>query len=175
MEENTKIQSDIAFRRLTPGGSSLQKGKHFGLIVKIGLLILVVFAILGIVKTVKIPPKLKEAIVLATTRIPETFTELYFEDHINLPKTIEKGKEYQYKFTIHNLENKDMDYPYTVSLQRDDKKTVIDSGSVFLKNNEYKTIEMSVGPLKKVRLKVVIELVNKNQFISFWMDPPLAR
>lgn len=146
------------------------KKTNHRLIIKIELLILAVCAIAGIVQFVKIPPKLKEVIVMATTRIPETFTELYFENHINLPKTIERRKEYSFTFTIHNLENKDMDYPYIVYLQRDDQKTIIDSGNVFVKNNEFISIEKTAGPLKNLRSKIVVELTNKNQIISFWME-----
>lgn len=147
-----------------------KKKINYKLIVKIGLLLLTVGLVVGFIRIANSVPKVKEAIVLATTVKPETFTELYFEDHSNLPKAIIRRKEYSFVFTIHNLENRDSDYPYTVYLQRDDQKTVIDSGSVFVRNNEYSSIEKTVGPLKNLRSKIVVELLNKNQLISFWME-----
>lgn len=113
---------------------------------------------------------IKEAITLATTKKPETFTELYFENHTQLPTKIEKGKEYSFSFTIHNLENQDMVYPYTVYLQRDNVKTTIFQKIVTLKKDEYKTIEETVGPFKALRTMIGIELTDKNQNIDFWMD-----
>lgn len=113
---------------------------------------------------------IKEVIALATTRKPETFTELYFEDHINLPKTITRWQQYTFSFTIHNLENRDMEYPYIVYLQRDLQKIIIYQGSVYVKNNEFKSIENTIGPLKNLRSKIVVELVDKNQIIDFWME-----
>ena len=50
-------------------------------------------------------PRIKEAVVLATTHQPETFTELYFEDHLDLPKKIELRKwntKFRGKFLIHS-------------------------------------------------------------------------
>lgn len=115
-------------------------------------------------------PAVKNAINLATTVKPETFTELYFEDHINLPKTIKKHEEYIFVFTIHNLEYKDMEYPYVVYLETTDKKIILNENKVGLKNGEYISVKEDLGPLKSIRMKIIVELVNKNQSIAFWMD-----
>jgi len=131
--------------------------------------IFVIFTLFGI-QVINSTPKLKEAIVLATTRKPETFTELYFEDHTNLPNTITRWKQYSFVFTLHNLEYQDMDYSYEVYLQRDDQKIVIEKGELQLRNDEFKSVEVKFGPLKNIRSKVVVELTNKNQPIHFWME-----
>ncbi len=49
---------------------------------------------------------------------PETFTELYFNDHKTLPKYVEKNNIYNYSFTIanHELENKTYNYTITKEL-----------------------------------------------------------
>jgi hypothetical protein len=79
-------------------------------IMKIRLLLLVVwFNVIGFL-VVECVPSVKEALILATTVKPETFTELYFEDHLSLPNKVTLFKEDNFKFTIHNLENKDMIY-----------------------------------------------------------------
>jgi hypothetical protein len=139
-------------------------------IIRIEILILVALFGFILFKVYKSNPAIREAIVLATTVKPETFTELYFENHTQLSDTITRWQEYPFSFTIHNLEYKDMEYPYTVYLQRDNEKIILSQGSVSLKQDEYKTIEDTVGPFKDLRTKIVVELTNKNQIISYWLD-----
>lgn len=118
-------------------------------------------------------PSLRETIILATTVKPETFTELYFEDHLSLPSEIYIFKNYQFKFTIHNLENQDMEYPYEVYFDMNGEKQFIEQSSVFIKNSKYRTISeeftFTLQDLPTERLKVVVNLINKNQQIHFWM------
>ena len=140
------------------------------LIMKIRLLLLVVwFIVIGFI-IVECVPSLKEVLILATTVKPETFTELYFENHLSLPDKVTLFKENNFKFTIHNLENKDMEYPYEVYIDVNREKQMIDKSSVLIKNNEYKTIseEFTITiPIKRV--KVAINLISKNQQMHFWM------
>ena len=143
-------------------------------IISIELLILAVcficFVVVGSFRLVKDVPSVKEAIVLATTVKPETFTELYFDDHLSLPNKITLFKEDNFKFTIHNLENKDMEYPYEVYIDVNGEKQMIDKSSVLIKNNEYKTItENFTITVPMQRVKVVVNLIDKNQQIHFWM------
>jgi len=140
------------------------------LIMKIRLLVLVVwFIVIGFI-VVECVPSVKEVLILATTRKPETFTELYFEDHLSLPDKVTLFKENNFKFTIHNLENKDMEYQYEVYIDLDRGKQMIDKSSVLIKNNEYKTIsEEFTIPIPIQRIKVAVNLINKNQQIHFWM------
>ena len=115
-------------------------------------------------------PSVKEALILATTVKPETFTELYFEDHLSLPNKVTLFKENNFKFTIHNLENKDMEYPYEVYIDVNREKQMIDKSSVLIKNNEYKTISEAFAITVPIqRAKVVVNLISKNQQIHFWM------
>jgi hypothetical protein len=141
------------------------------LIIRIVIPILVVVIIAaGIFLLVKYVPSVKEALILATTKIPETFTELYFGDHLSLPKEITLFKENNFKFTIHNLENKDMEYPYEVYIDVNGEKQLIDKSSVSIKNNEYVTItENFIITTVMQRAKVVINLIDKDQQLHFWM------
>lgn len=120
-------------------------------------------------------PQIKE--VMAQYHLlpePENLTELYFEDHINLPKTIVRLETYGYTFTVHNLENKDMEYKYITYLKNVDKKILLQQGKFFLNNGEYKSITVGdLGPLKSTRVKIVVELLGRNQEISFWMEPSI--
>ena len=115
-------------------------------------------------------PNIKNAITLAATHQPEVFTELYFEDHANLPKLIRDGEQYRFSFTVHNLENRDAIYPYTVYIQRGNIKVVVDQGIITIKNNDFKSVQETIGPLSPFRKEVVVNLTGLNQSISFWMD-----
>jgi len=141
-------------------------------IMKIRLLLWVVWVIVvGCFLLVEYVPSVKEAVVLATTVKPETFTELYFEDHLSLPDEVALFKENNFKFTIHNLENEDMEYPYEVYIDVNREKQLIDKSSVLIEKNEYKTItEDFTITVPMQRAKVVINLINKNQQIHFWME-----
>jgi hypothetical protein len=139
------------------------------LFVIIPLIILIIIS--GIFITARYVPSFNQALILATTVKPEAFTELYFEDHLSLPGKIVPGKENIFSFTVHNLENRDMQYSYEVYLDQSGAKQAVDSGSFLIKNNEYKTvIEKFKILLPASRIKVVVDLKNKNQQIDFWMD-----
>jgi hypothetical protein len=47
----------------------------------------------------------------------ENFTELYFNDHASLPEYAQLNTSYDYSFSIHNVENKDMTYDYMTSTE----------------------------------------------------------
>ncbi len=148
---NRKINSKLILRILLP------------------LFILASFVI-GIIILINYVPSVGEALILATTKKPETFTELYFENHLSLPKEITLFKEGNFKFTIHNLENKDMEYPYEVYIDLNDEKLLVDKNFVLIKNNEYKTITQTfviITPIQ--RAKIVVNLIDKNQQIHFWI------
>lgn len=144
---------------------------NYKLILRIGLLPLAVFiVVVGIFLIVNYVPAVEEALILATTVKPETFTELYFDNHLSLPNKVTLFKENNFKFTIHNLENKDMEYPYEVYIDVNREKQMIDKSSVLIKNNEYKTIAVDFTitiPIQ--RFKVVVNLINKNKQIYFWI------
>ena len=147
-----------------------KKRINYNLIMRIRLLLLVVWFIIVGFLVVECVPSVKEALILATTVKPETFTELYFEDHLSLPNKVTLFKENNFKFTIHNLENKDMEYPYEVYIDVNGEKQMIDKSSVLIKNNEYKTItEDFTITVPMQRVKVVVNLMSKNQPIHFWI------
>lgn len=57
------------------------------------------------------------ATLFLTRPAPENFTELYFNNHQTLPKYVNLEEKYNYEFTIHNLENRNYQYDYTVSTE----------------------------------------------------------
>lgn len=121
----------------------------------------------------------KDQIVQAFQKKPENFTELYFENYTSLPTKIvlpttvpyvkQTTADYSFAFTIHNLENKDMNYTYEVYEIGADK-TVLDKKTVEIKNGEHKTITENYSmPLTYPNTQVLVSLPDKNQHIAFWM------
>jgi hypothetical protein len=110
-------------------------------------------------------------IVLATTVKPETFTELYFDNHLQLPSTVSQNQIIHFTFTVHNLEYRTYTYPYEVTLNENGNKTEIDKGSFTLKQNEYKTISETYTLTQPItRAKVDVDLTGLNQDIFFWIN-----
>ena len=102
---------------------------------------------------------------------PETFTELYFEDNLHLPSEVIPGHPYFFQFTLHNLEGKDMEYPYEVYIEVGQDKLIFDKGTVFVKENDYKTIQERFATSSVLpKSEIVVDLINKNQQIDFWIE-----
>jgi hypothetical protein len=104
---------------------------------------------------------------------PENLTELYFENHTSLPKTIQPDGVYGFSFTIHNLENKTVLYPYQVYIQTGDLKLSLDQGKVTLNNNQSMTVKENFSAPENIRSQIIVELEGRNQQISFWMEPAI--
>ncbi len=117
-------------------------------------------------------PSVKGAIAMATTVKPETFTELYFDDHNSLPKTIELKKTQSFKFTIHNLEYRTMTYDYEITATDDKASKTLATGSATLFQNQFKTVSESyVLSSASGRMKIQVSLLGRNQTIDFWIEP----
>ena len=113
------------------------------------------------------PLFLKDFSELAFSKKPETFTELYFTDHLSLPKQIKQGVPYYFEFTVHNLEYKDFTYVYEVTADT----LILENGQFSLKHDETKTIPITFRISQPFeRTKITVNLVNKNQPIHFWIE-----
>ncbi len=147
-----------------------KKKISYKLIISIVLTVISVCIVLGFFQLVKYVPSIREAFILAVHPKPETFTELYFENHLLLPDKFIPSRQVNFKFTIHNLENKDMEYLYEVYIDSNGEKQLIEKNSVLIKNNEYKTIDAGFTiAVPMQRFKVVVNLIQNNQQIDFWM------
>jgi hypothetical protein len=114
----------------------------------------------------KIITTLFASLSMWTTVKPQAFTELYFTDSANLPQEVKANQKYNFSFTIHNLEQSTTRYTYEVL----SGTTILDQNSVSLQNGETKTISEKLGPFPKLRTEIIVELINTNQIISFWMN-----
>ena len=102
---------------------------------------------------------------------PEKFTELYFENHQNLPSRVEAGEKYTFAFSVHSEEQVPMTYPYRIYIQTDKKRIPVQTGTFSLVQDQKKTFqEKFLAPSYNKSAEVVVELVNKNQSIDFWIN-----
>lgn len=107
-------------------------------------------------------------------RNEEGGTELYFSDHLNLPKNIEIGKDYPFEFTVRNLEYEKETYKYDVVVSENGNDTIVDSGEFVIENDTTNTISINLSMLTHfVRGKMTVRLMNKNEEISFWFEEAL--
>ena len=106
---------------------------------------------------------------IALSKRPETYTELYFTDHLSLPKQLKLKTQYEFAFNIHNLEYKDFTYLYEVTATDEKHEIILDKGQFFLKHDEIGNVEVTFQISEPFeRIKISVNLVNKNQMIHFW-------
>jgi len=114
--------------------------------------------------------------IIALQFIPigiEPLTEVYFENHTNLPRNVFLNKTYNFEFTVHNLEYMDMPYTFIVSREYNNKTEILDRADFFLKNNETMSFYESFSFKEKFeRAKINVEVV-KNAENPQQHDPNL--
>jgi len=116
-------------------------------------------------------PTIQNTMVLATTIKPEPLTELYFENNTKLPHTINASHPYAFTFTVHNLEDRDMKYPYKVYADLGTERLPIEEGIISLKKDGYKSVsERFATTSLNGRIKIVVELTDQQQQIDFWVE-----
>lgn len=72
----------------------------------------------------------------------EPLTEVYFENHTALPAYLFPNQQYNYSFTVHNLEEQKMRYYYTIDAYNENNTLLynMNKGEIYLYNNESQTI-----------------------------------
>ena len=113
---------------------------------------------------------LSETILIFTTKKSEPFTELYFENHQNLPKTITLNQNQEFYFTIKNLENKVFTYNYQITLNLDGTTKILKQEQISINHNQKQTIYQQFKISNNFKqAKITITLLNKKQSIHFWL------
>ena len=111
-----------------------------------------------------------ELITLYLIPQPERLTELYFNNNASLPSSMTDSQEINFEFVIHNLETADYRYAYVVSVNVHGTKHIVDSRNVLVKNGQYYVkAEKFKFKDKADTQEIVVELLNKQQSIDFWM------
>ncbi len=110
----------------------------------------------------------------------EPLTELYLENHTQLPVNVFLNKAYNFSFTTHNLEYQDVEYNYTINAYDVDNTLLfkIDEGKFTLANNESKTIAEDYKFMRhfdraKVEVVIAKNLIGTPEFKRklWWPDP----
>lgn len=109
---------------------------------------------------------------LKLVKIEETFTELYFSDYpILTAKDIVRNKKISFTFVIHNLENKDKEYKYSIYFKSAKGfSKLLDSNVLSIENDESITVaNQYVLTGINIDGKIVVKLEDLNQEIFFWI------
>jgi hypothetical protein len=111
----------------------------------------------------------------------EPLTEVYFENHTELPSIIQVYSTYNFSFTVHNLEYQKMGYNYSVNAYDENDALLfsIDSGNIVLEDNETRTISEKFTVIKSFsRMRVVVSIEKDDLGIVpdfkkklWWPDP----
>ncbi len=99
----------------------------------------------------------------------EHFTELYFNNHTNLPKNPTINGMIKFSFAIHNLEGKDKEYLYVVYFKKGKyRTTTVDQKTVLVKDNEEKIITETYKFNSNTIIETIfVGLTDLNQEIHF--------
>lgn len=108
-----------------------------------------------------------------TRPAPEAFTELYFNNHQNLPKYVNLNEKYYYEFSIHNLENKQQQYNFTISTELYNFDLTCERPDLWLEGNTTRKTETD-DPALYIREKIYAitfnyELLN-SKYLIFKLD-----
>jgi hypothetical protein len=101
----------------------------------------------------------------------EPLTELYFNNHLELPSEASVGEPVHFSFTIHNLEGREMEYEYAIEVSYNDSSRFIIEDVISVGEGEYAEIAKSVTfvePFDRAKVEVLLE--SKGQSIHFWVD-----
>ncbi len=107
----------------------------------------------------------------------EPYTELYFEDPMELPKKVKINESFDITFTVNNLENKKMTYRYqlieTISNRNKTKEYKYGGAEFMLEDNEAETITLThriKEPFNQTKITVALLYKNRNQSIHLRLD-----
>ena len=138
------------------------------------LLVLIPFSVVAFLANQQLwRPYYDQAVAVLAPKA-ETFTELYFENHLQLPTTLKLKTPSQFSFTIHNLEQKTMEYPIEIQLQNQDNPPeirVLSTRTVTLQPGEKMTIpvHLTITSYFSNRVKIRVLLKNIDQSIHYWV------
>lgn len=130
------------------------------------ILVFILFVLIVEGKSASINSVLKK---LNLMPVPETFTELYFEDYSKLPTRSVAGETINFSFVIHNLEGKKVTYPYTVYFEYPSgQKINIKTGQIELNHEGFETVNVKYTfQTSNLYGKVYVRLNNLDQKINF--------
>lgn len=115
--------------------------------------------------------------LIALSFIPigiEPLSEVYFENHTKLPVNIFLKRDYNFTFTVHNLEYREMQYNYDINAFYGNKSLNIDKSDFVLADNESASFFHKFRFNESFeRAQIVINVTKDNNEsidIHFWVD-----
>jgi hypothetical protein len=121
---------------------------------------------------------------------PERYTELYFENHQQLPVLVKPGDKQDLPFTVHNREHNTITYSYKVmaGITEETDGYVLGEGTITLAHDSSQTLHptISVPPLgQRIAIKVALQYQGiafgdkrpglQTQSIHHWVSMPSLR
>lgn len=104
-------------------------------------------------------------------KVSDKRTELFFTNHLSLPKSIVVGESYNFEFTTYNSEGESLAYDYEVYIEANERTSEIEKGNFAIGHNEAKTIPVTfILSSNFGRGRISVRLINKNQQVSFWVE-----
>lgn len=117
------------------------------------------------------------ATLFLTKPAPESFTELYFNNHQTLPKNVNLNEKYNYEFTIHNLEHQEKEYALTISTELYNYDLTCERADLWLEGNTTRKTETDDSALyikeESYAITFNYELVN-SKYILLKLDDKYA-
>jgi uncharacterized membrane protein len=113
-------------------------------------------------------PSGSRTLALATTKQPEAFTELYFGDHLHLPKQVEAGRVATVSYHITNHEGASAVYHPRVTLYENGSPRDLGQTAILLQDGQGQDLAIGFTPQSSgANLELVIDLPDRHQSIHF--------
>ena len=130
------------------------------------LVVLVVICAIGI--GVAYPSEISNSVTLATSHLPEGYTQLNFANQSSLPQHANIKVATPFSFEVTNYEGRPRSYEYLVTATAATGTKVIASGNVSLQNGSMtkQTVYFTI-PASNSSLKLTVSLSDSGQQINF--------
>ena len=113
-------------------------------------------------------PILSHDFALATSVRPEPYTELYFNNLLTLPPSIESGKQQNLHYTIANHEGRLNAYTYRILILEDTVVKTVITKTVAIDSEQSISLPITfIAPKNRETIEVIVELPEQHQSIHF--------
>jgi len=102
-------------------------------------------------------------LILTSPASSEYFSELYFEDHVNLPKALKVGEEESFAFTLVSHEKNRTVYTYKILFGGE----LVEQGSISLDPEEELTTKIKLSPKETTLRYITSDLTTQENHLIF--------
>ncbi|HSX01400.1 MAG TPA: DUF1616 domain-containing protein [Candidatus Saccharimonas sp.] len=104
----------------------------------------------------------------ATTKQIETYSELYFADHRDIPSSLPVGSSLQVPFAVTNHEGRTITYYYQATVSRTGATDTKQTGSLTLEDGQTGFHNVTISATKAGQtITITINLIGRNQTIRY--------